>query len=612
MTAFPSLRRLNVSYTLVHVIYWALFAVFAGYQTSLLLGRGFTSGEAGVFASIRCFAGILAQPLLGGWADRHPEVPIKRLLNVCLVLALGVNGVFYATRPGFWGTAVIFLALGILELNAYPLLDSMAVQFIAAGVPVSYSLSRGLGSLSYALACVVCGQQAVRFGTESLLLTHMALLVLMIAAVALYPAFPREALPPRAQGQQPHSILYILKSSRSFTLTLVSLFFALAAIMPIVSFMVNLVTDRGGDQGHLGLALFLMGASELPAALLFTPLFRRFGAAGTLRISTCFMAVKPLLFLLAPGLTGLLLVQPIQLLGYGLFTPASVYYANANVAPEDQVKGQSIMMIASNGLGAMFGKKPLYTGGLVVFCVSLLGCATAANMWLYILFIALSGAAQGFISAFNNAIIADVVTAEERPKYVSYNSIASTVVQLAGPLLSGVLVDQFGWRAMFLAGVPFPIIAFLLMLRFWPDAKLEAEKKQRIDVWGAIAFLCAVVPLLVLLSLGGTMIPWGSSACFGLLAVSVVFAVILVRVDTRHEAPMISFYMFKNRNFLLLFFFFFLFGLGNSMDSYLPYYFQNVVGMSASLSGTLTTPRSVATMIATALVGAGNTSSLCS
>ena len=72
-------------------------------------------------------------------------------------------------------------------------------------------------------------------------------------------------------------------------------------------------------------------------------------------MSICFMAVKPLLFLLAPGLSGLLLVQPVQLLGYGLFTPASVYYANANVFPVDQVKGQSIMMIASNGLGAMFG-----------------------------------------------------------------------------------------------------------------------------------------------------------------------------------------------------------------------------------------------------------------
>ena len=279
MTEFPSLRRLNVSYTLVHVVYWAMFAIFAGYQTSLLLGRGFTSGEAGIFASIRCFAGILAQPLLGGWADRHPEVPIKRLLNACLVLALGVNVVFYTTRPGFWGTALIFLTLGILELNAYPLLDSMAVQFIAAGVDMSYSLSRGLGSLSYALACVACGQQAVRFGTESLLLPHMALLVLMIAVVALYPAFPKDALQAQGGGERPHSILYILKSSRPFTLTLVSLFFTLAAIMPIVSFMVNLVSDRGGDEGHLGLALFLMGASELPAALLFTPLFRRFGAA---------------------------------------------------------------------------------------------------------------------------------------------------------------------------------------------------------------------------------------------------------------------------------------------------------------------------------------------
>ena len=233
MTEFPSLRRLNVSYTLVHVVYWAMFAIFAGYQTSLLLGRGFTSGEAGIFASIRCFAGILAQPLLGGWADRHPEVPIKRLLNACLVLALGVNVVFYTTRPGFWGTALIFLTLGILELNAYPLLDSMAVQFIAAGVDMSYSLSRGLGSLSYALACVACGQQAVRFGTESLLLTHMALLVLMIAVVALYPAFPKDALQAQGGGERPHSILYILKSSRPFTLTLVSLFFTLAAIMPI-------------------------------------------------------------------------------------------------------------------------------------------------------------------------------------------------------------------------------------------------------------------------------------------------------------------------------------------------------------------------------------------
>ena len=161
----PSLRRVNVLYTLVQLTYWAAFAAFSGYQTALLLGRGFSSGDAGVFAAIRCLAGIIAQPLLGGWADRHPQVPLKRILCVCLGLGLAVNAVFYCTRPGFWGSALIFLALGVLDLNIYPLLDSMAVQFINAGLDVNYSLGRGLGSLSYAVACVFLGRQSAAFGT---------------------------------------------------------------------------------------------------------------------------------------------------------------------------------------------------------------------------------------------------------------------------------------------------------------------------------------------------------------------------------------------------------------------------------------------------------------
>ena len=72
-------------------------------------------------------------------------------------------------------------------------------------------------------------------------------------------------------------------------------------------------------------------------------------------MSICFMAVKPLLFLLAPASPDSCWCSPSSCWGTGCSPPASVYYANANVFPVDQVKGQSIMMIASNGLGAMFG-----------------------------------------------------------------------------------------------------------------------------------------------------------------------------------------------------------------------------------------------------------------
>ena len=355
MSGFPSLRRLNGCYMLVHLVYWAMFAAFAGYQTALMLGRGFSSGQAGVLVSIRCLAGILGQPLIGSWADRHREVPIKHILNLCLLGSLAVNGILIAARPGFWGTAAIILALGVLELNAYPLLDSMAVQFLNAGLEVRYSLSRGLGSFSYAVACVLMGQQAAALGVETLLWTHLGLLVLMILVTAAFPAFPRDALPPLAEGERPHSVWYLIRSSRAFAWMLGAVFFALAAVMPIVSFMVSLVGEKGGDESSLGLALFLMAASELPAALLFPPLMRRLGSRGALALSVGFMGLKPLFLLAAPNLFWLLAVQPVQMLGYGLFTPASVYYANENVSQADRIQGQSVMMMASNGLGAMFG-----------------------------------------------------------------------------------------------------------------------------------------------------------------------------------------------------------------------------------------------------------------
>ncbi len=351
----PSARRVNAMYTLLHMTYWAMFAAFAGYQTALLLGRGFTSGQAGVLAAVRCLAGILSQPLLGGWADRHPRVPLKYILEACLGASLLVNVVFYSARPGFGGTALLLLALGALELNAYPLLDSLAVQFIGAGVNVHYSLGRGMGSFSYAVACVLLGAQALRFGTETVLLTHGGLLLALMLAIFLYPTFPPEAMPRFRVGEQPHSIRYLLTGNPSYTLMLCAVFFSIAAVLPIVSFMVNIVMDRGGTTGDLGTALFLMAASELPAAFLFQFLWPRVGTRRMLTAAVFFMAVKPLLFLSASTLTGVLAVQPIQMLGYGLFTPASVYFASENVSPVDRIRGQSLMMMASNGMGGVAG-----------------------------------------------------------------------------------------------------------------------------------------------------------------------------------------------------------------------------------------------------------------
>ena len=381
----PSFRRLDYHYIVMQAGFWAMFASVVAYQTALLLERGFTNGEAGLMTAVRCLAGIICQPLLGGFADRHPEIPLKRIVTVSLLLSLGA-GVWYWLSPGMglWETTLVWVMIGGLEVSSYPLMDAMAIQFINDGVPIRYSLGRGVGSMAYAVVCVLLGLQVGRAGLESTLLTHLLLVVGEAALVAAYPAYRGDRRTPEQEGPRPQSVLSLLKSNPRFTLMLAGVLLGLTGIMPLSNFLVNIVTSRGGTEADLGLALFLMAASELPTALFFGKLLRRLGSGKLVMLTMLFGTLKGVLLLLTTGFLGVLLVQPIQVLGYGLFTPASVYFVNESVPEADRVRGQTVMMVASNGLGGMLGGLlaggTLDLGGANLMLAGCIACGCAGTV----------------------------------------------------------------------------------------------------------------------------------------------------------------------------------------------------------------------------------------
>ena len=342
-------------YCLLQMGYWGMLASFTAFQSAILLDRGFSSGDVGVFLALACLSGMISMPLIGSWADRHPEVPVKWLFVGLMLPTLAINFLFYFTRPGWWGTAAVFVLLGVLETNSFPLIDSMAMQYINAGMDIQYSLGRGLGAFAYALVCVAEGQQTARFGIQTAMLTHGVLIVVLIVILTLFPQFPKEALTPVEERKATHTAQQVLRANPPFTLMLFGCFFGMMAIMPITNFLVTMIAEQGGNSGHLGLAQFLMAASELPGAFLVQKLYRRYGSERVVLASLVFMLAKPVLILASGSLTMLLLVQPIQMLGYGLFTPVSTYYANENVAPEDRLQGQSLKMVITTGFGSMAG-----------------------------------------------------------------------------------------------------------------------------------------------------------------------------------------------------------------------------------------------------------------
>ncbi len=373
----PSLRRLDGHYIAMQMGFWAMYAAVCAYQAALLQERGFTNSQAGMVIAVRCLAGIVCQPLLGGLADRRPDIPLRRIVGLSLAVSLGA-GICLLLFPemGLGGTLAVFAVLGALEISSYPLMDAMAIQFINAGMPIRYSLGRGLGSLAYAVVCVFLGLQVRHLGVETTLVTHAGLMALEIILVVTYPLFPAEA-GTALKAEKPRSIPALLKYSPRFTLTLAGVLCGLTAVMPLSNFLVNIVESRGGESADLGVALFLMAGFELPAAVLFPKLMRRLGSRRILLLSMVFMLGKGAALLAARNLAGVLLAQPLQMLGYGLFTPASVYFVNESVPPADRVRGQTVMMVASNGLGGMLGSllagRLLDLGGVTMmlcFCMA--------------------------------------------------------------------------------------------------------------------------------------------------------------------------------------------------------------------------------------------------
>jgi len=279
-------------------------------------------------------------------------------------------------------TLAAFVLIGVTEIALQPFINSLFLQYVNAGYPLSFGLTRGLGSLAYALTGAAMGILIRQLGAAAILPVHMAFLVLTILfTLPLKPSGIVLDSHPSGQTKSSGSIREIFAAKPVIAGLLAATILSFISFNSLVSFTPMIIRHVGGQDADLGLIVFLMALSEVPTMFLFSRLERLVGAGRLLLIAFFFLLVRPILFAAAPNMTVLLLVQPVQMAGYGLFIPAIVHYINAVLPANLRVQGQAVMSTGMFGIAQVIanlaGGWVIELGGLGLFFTLNIGCAAS-------------------------------------------------------------------------------------------------------------------------------------------------------------------------------------------------------------------------------------------
>lgn len=238
----------------------------------------------------------------------------------------------------------------------------------------------------------------------------------------------------------------------------------------------------------------------------------------------------------------------------------------------------------------MYGRKTLYIIGIGIFVLGSLLSGLSQTMMQIIIFRGFQGIGAGIMMAIAFTVIGDLFPPGERGKYQGIISATFGLASIIGPILGGFLTDSLSWHWVFFINIPLGIMIIVLFILFFPNLRPQ-NSKHRVDYEGVTTLILTVVPAMLALSWGGVDYPWLSAQIIGMFAFSIIMGVVFVLIEQRSKNPVIPLSLFKNRIVSIseVVVFFTAIGMFGTII-FVPLFFQGVLGVSATTSGSFLTP----------------------
>ncbi len=241
------------------------------------------------------------------------------------------------------------------------------------------------------------------------------------------------------------------------------------------------------------------------------------------------------------------------------------------------------VLLTAGSLADRYGRRLLFTIGLVVFTLGSLLCGIAQSPIMLIVSRSAQGIGGAILFATSLALLAQSFHGKERGMAFGIWGAVTGVSAGLGPVLGGVITTGISWRGIFLVNLPVGVAA--LVVTRWQVDESKTPHASRPD-WAGFATLTAGLVSLVYGLIRAGEIAWSDTGVAICLALAVVFFVAFVAVELRADHPLFDLSLFRIPTFSGgLVAAFAMNGSLYAMFLYLVLYLQDDLGYSALATG---------------------------
>jgi EmrB/QacA subfamily drug resistance transporter len=196
------------------------------------------------------------------------------------------------------------------------------------------------------------------------------------------------------------------------------------------------------------------------------------------------------------------------------------------------------LLLMGGSLGDLYGRRKIFAGGVIIFCLASAGCGLAPNIRQLIVARALQGIGGALLVPGSLALISANFPEKERGRAIGTWSGFTSITAAIGPVLGGWFIQHGSWRWVFFINIPLGMAVLWLTLWKVPESRAD-NRSQRFDWLGSALAVLAFGGLVLALI---ESMPAAAAIGAGALAA-------LLYWEARSASPMVPLGLFRSRNF---------------------------------------------------------------